>query len=297
MSRIVRQGLALLRAPAIELGYALRSSLRWSRGAPSPDRLAAAPTFVWAPEPLAADLHERAERLEDRFGLASCLTGLAPDVRARNYARLEQLERLAGDLAVPRSEDGCVRAADLGCGDFHYAAALSRWLSRGGAGDVRSVVLRGLELDGHGIYRDGHSRADHGRARAVDASVDGNVVRFEVADAAAARLPQQDVVSLFFPFLTPYACLQWGLPLSRLRPRRLLARAVQSLRPGGWLVVANQTPREFVRLRRLLAGLPVARIARASLASDLVPEAAATACQVGSIWVRQEDVPSGKLSG
>jgi SAM-dependent methyltransferase len=296
MSRVVRHGLALLRAPAIELGYALRASLRWSRGAPGRDRLADAPTFAWAPAPLAAELTQRAAVLEARFGIEARLAGLAPEVRARNFARLEQLERLAGGRTPPGSCDGVVRAADLGCGDFHYAAALCRWLSCAGDGD-RSTVLRGLELDGHGIYRDGHSRADHGRAHARAASVDGDLVRFEVADAAAARLPRQDVVSLFFPFLSPYACLQWGAPLSRLRPRRLLARAVSSLRPGGWLVVANQTTREHARLCRLLAGLPVVRIARATLATDLVPEAPRTVGQIGSIWQRQEDVPSGMANG
>jgi hypothetical protein len=97
--------------------------------------------------------------------------------------------------------------------------------------------------------------------------------------------------------LTPYACLTWGAPLSRLRPGRLLERAVRSLRPGGWLVVANQTPREYLLLSRRLARLPVTRIARTCFATDLVPDAERTKHQVGSLWQRQEWVPSGKRSG
>ena len=158
-------------------------------------------------------------------------------------------------------------------------------------------MLRGLELDAYGIYRDGHSRADHARARAQSASVDGSLVQFEVADAAYARLPEQDVVSLFFPFLSAYACLSWGAPLSRLRPRRLLERAVHSLRPGGWLVVANQTPREYLRLTRLLAGLPVVRIGSGWFATDLLPDSERTQDQVGSLWRRQVVVPPGEHSG
>lgn len=288
---MLRHGLALLRAPATEVGFVVRSSLRWSRGAPKPDALAAAPTFAWAPESIRSALQQRADDLDAMFSLAPAIRDLAPEQRARNYARLEQLERLSEGLEVPCSEDGAVRAADLGSGDFYYAGALARWLAGGGADGPRRAVLRGLELDGYGVYRDGHSRADHGRARAEAASCDQNVVRYEVADAASTRLPPQDVVSLFFPFLTTYACLEWGAPLSRLRPRRVLERAVEALRPGGWLVVANQTPREYARLTKLLARLPVTRIARGSMATDLAPEAPQTAGQVGSIWVRDEGFP------
>ena len=114
---------------------------------------------------------------------------------------------------------------------------------------------------------------------------------------AAGDLVASFGFSLFFPFLTAYACLSWGAPLTRLRPRRMLRRAVQALRPGGWLVVANQTVDEHVRLCRLLAGLPVTRIARRSLATDLAPEAWRRDGQIGSIWQRQEEVPTGKSSG
>lgn len=290
---ILQQSVAWMRAPAIEVGFLVRSLLAWSRGVPR-----------WAAEPgrdfeggraVAPAAAVRVARLRQRYDLTAALRTMSPALAAANLARLEQLERLAGDLAVPCGPDGAVRCADLGCGDFHYAPALQQWLSRH-AGGERRVVLRGIELDGHGIYRDGHSRADHGRARAAQASVDGSVVRYEVADATAVRLPEQDVVSLFFPFVSAYACLRWGAPVSRLRPRRMLERAVASLRPGGWLMVANQTAAEFARTRDLLRGLPVVRIARRRFASDLVPDAERTRGQVGSLWLRQE-VPSAGRGG
>ncbi|MFT4511793.1 MAG: SAM-dependent methyltransferase [Planctomycetota bacterium] len=295
MPTVLQNGLALLRAPAIEIGFAVRSLLRWSRGAPALAQKSGAATFGWADPARRDELQERAEHLLRRYDLAHLDQGAAPDVRCRNLARLEQLESLARGMVVPCGPDSVVRAADFGCGDFYYAAALSQWLARHqeaagqdpGVGP-RNVVLRGLELDGHGIYRDGHSRADHARARAAAASNGGATVRFEVADAAFARLPEQDVVTLFFPFLTAYASLSWGAPLSRLRPRRLLERAVRSLRPGGWLVVANQTPREHLILARYLAEMPVVRIARVPFATDLVEDAERTESQVGSLWLRQE---------
>lgn len=297
MSSLVRPAIALLRAPATEFCFALRASVRWSRGAPRRDTLASAPTFAWAPEPIRASLQRRADALDASFHVAARIRDLAPEVRARNYARLEQLERLSRGMRIPSSAGGLTRAADLGAGDFYYAGALACWLSTARTVGGPRVDLRAFELDGHGIYRDGHARCDHGRAHAAAASCEHVDVGYTVADATRICLKDLDVVSLFFPFLTTYACIEWGAPLSRSRPKKMLAAAVRALRPGGWLVVANQTTEEFVRTQRLLQRLPVTRIARCSFASDLAPEAPRTAGQIGSVWQRHEGVPSGALIG
>ncbi|MCB9876732.1 MAG: hypothetical protein H6835_03930 [Planctomycetes bacterium] len=295
MPDLLRRGWSLLRAPANELGFVVRSTLRWRRGAP-PRRGGDGPTlFAWLPAARRDGAHERAAALTQRYDLGALREAVDAPVFARNLARLEGLERLIGGRAAPLGPDGALRAVDVGCGDFHYATALQRGLSRA-AGGAR-VVLRGVELDGHGVYRDGHSRADHAAAHAAGAGRGGDLVTFETGDVAAMRLPEQDVVTAFFPFLTAYACLQWGTPLSRLRPRRLLRRAVQALRPGGWLLVVNQTVDEHRRLCRLLRELPVERLRRCRFGSDLVPEAGRTAGQVASLWRRHAMVPIGKPTG
>ncbi|MEC7724122.1 MAG: hypothetical protein VYD05_01325 [Planctomycetota bacterium] len=287
MSGFLRPVRALLRAPASELCFAVRSSLRWSRGVPGRDALAGAPTFAWAPEPIRAALEARADALEQRYQASAPIRGLAPELRARNYARLEQLDRLADGLVAPCSPAGVVRAADIGSGDFYYAAALSRWLARTNRPSLLDVALRGVEVDGYGLQRDGYSRADHGRGRAAAASGDRFRVSYEVGDARALGAAEQDVVSMFYPFLTSIDGLASGAPWSQIQPRKALEAAVSALRPGGWLVVANRSSREFVKLTRLLAGLPVTRIAKSSFATDLAPEAPHTAEHVGSIWVRE----------
>jgi len=294
MPGLLQSGAALLRAPANEIAFAVRSLLRWQRGAPAVGEAAAGvERFGWAGARRAA-LLARADELATRFDL-DALRSAPEELYGSNLARLDGLLRLAAQHDVPAGEDGVVRAVDLGCGDFHYAVALQQFLARHrsavGAAE-RRVVLRGFEVDGYGIYRDGHSRVDHAREWARRASHGDSVVRIEVADATRLTLPEQDVVGLFFPFLTAYTCLRWGAPLSRSRPRRLLSTAVRSLRAGGWLLVANQTPAEHARLCRLLRDLPVVRIARARLRSELCPGAERTRGQVGSIWVRQPGVPS-----
>lgn len=278
MASLLQKSACLLKAPLHEVAFALRSRLRWSRGRPAP--IAALPDdlFGWLP----ADARRRAEArttwLERRYDLTALRATSTGLVRAENLALLDRLEALAGREPLPY-RDGELRALDVGCGSFQYATGLHRWLARGGA----RVRLRGVEIDGYGIYRDGHSRADHAVAHARLA---GPGVSFEVADFARLEVPLQDVVTMFFPFLTAFSLLQWGSPLSHLQPRRLLRRAVAAVRPGGLLLVANQTEAEADRLAAALAGSPVTPVARASFATDLVPYGERTSGRVGSLWRR-----------
>lgn len=294
MPSLLQAALSVLRAPATEFAFALRSRLRWSRGRVALANEDKRELFAFLPPRERAAAERRAQHwrrwpeLQRLAGQSSRTTWLDA------LARLDGLERLVGAHALPVGDDGVLRALDVGCGDFRYATALAAFLARHGrrpAEAPRRVVLRGVELDGHGIYRDGHARADHAAAHAELAMGGGAEVQFQVADFARRRWPEQDVVTMFFPFLSAHACLQWGVPLSRLRPRRLVARAVASVRPGGWLLVVDQTPAEHQRLGELLAGHPVQLLATASFASALVPWAERTEGQVATLWRRQADVP------
>lgn len=275
---------ALLRVPANEIAFAVRTGLAWSRGTPVlPDEDKADPFAHRPPDERAAN-ELRAAALARRFDLAALHARSTIAVWTGNLALLEHLEALTADVALPVSADGAVRAVDVGSGDFHYATALQRWLAQHGTDTARTVVLRGFELDGHGVYRDGHSRADHARAHAALASRGSGLVRYEVADVLRVALPEQDVVTLLYPFVFCYPLLRWGLPLSRFRPRRLVHRAVAMLRPGGLLVVANQTDTEFERLRALLAEEAVEFVRCVPFATDLVPAAERTHFRIGSLW-------------
>lgn len=283
MPSALQTAAALLRAPAAEVAFLLRSGLRWRRGAPT-----------LADEPKAALFADDPRAAAELAGLAEAYA-LAP-VRARssvvhwlaNLALLRGLVRLsaAAGAPAPTGADGGVRALDLGSGDFHYAFALQRWLARSGGGGPRPVDLLGVELDGHGVQRDGRARADHAAAHAALAACDGATVRYEVADATRGGWPTVDVATAFFPFLSAYACLQWGLPVSRLRPRRFVQRAVAMVRPGGWLVVVNQTASERAQLARLLADQPVRLLAETPWHAEFAPWAARTVGQTGTLWSR-----------
>jgi hypothetical protein len=277
------RSLALLRAPGNEIAFALRRHLRWSRGAATLPTESKQGLFAGCGAEPAAAARER--ELRRRYDLTALAARSTRAVYRRNLALLDRLEALAAGERLPTAADGGLTAVDIGAGDFHYATALQRWLAAaaGEPGRPAAVRLRGVELDGHGIYRDGHARADHACAHAALA---GPGVSYEVADFLRLTVAPVDVALLIHPFLGAYPLLRWGLPLSRLRPRRLLRHAVATVRSGGVLVVVNQTEAEFERLQRLLADQPVALRRRVAFAERLSPEPERTADRVGSWWQR-----------
>lgn len=284
MPSLLARCAALLRAPANEIAFAVRTRVAWSRGTPILPDEDKSGLFAALPAASRVANERRIAAIVQRFDLAALQARSTIAVWTSNLALLDHLDTLAAGVSLPLSADGAVRAADVGSGDFHYATALQRFLAQHATDTARTVVLRGFEIDGHGVYRDGHSRADHARAHAALASRGSGLVRYEVTDVLRVNLPEQDVVTLFYPFVFSYPLLRWGLPLSRFRPRRLLHRAVAMLRPGGLLVVASQTDTEFARLRTLLADAPVELVRSGSFATDLGPAAERTRHRIGSLW-------------
>ena len=291
---LLQHSLALLRAPANQLAFAVRSRLRWSKGKvqlPHEDKVV---PFPWLEGDAAREPVQCLRRLVAEFDLAALQQHSTRLVLAENVDLLLRLRDLVGDQPSPVAGGATLAAVDVGCGLFQYATALQRGLARLGGGKPRRVVLRGVEIDGFGIYRDGHSRADHARAHAALA---GDGVGFEVADFARLELPPQDVVTMFYPFLSAYPLLRWGSPLTHLGPRRLLQRAVAALRPGGWLLVASQTDAEFARLHELLATSPVRLVRKVPFAGRFVPYVDRTTDRVGSLWVRELDQGRAPVAG
>lgn len=275
--------LDLLRVPGNALGFLVRRRLSWSRG---PVELANEPKealFEWLAPAARGEAEATARALDARYDLAALRARSSRLHYCENLALLAGLERLVGARELPASPDGVRRALDVGCGLFQYATALQRFLARGTRGPACALELRAIELDARGLHRDGHSRADHARAHAHLA---GPGVSFEEADFLARTFPPQDVVTLFYPFLTRHALLAWGLPLACLRPRELFAHAVATLRPGGWLLVVNQTSTERELLTKRRAGLDVELVAEAPFASKLVPYGERTEERVGSLLRR-----------
>jgi len=279
----LRRALTLLRAPTNQVAFAARATIRWSRGTPRQANEPKDDLFGWLRHPRQRVLARARERsLRERYDLAPLRAASTGLCYCENVALLDALERLCGETA-PCAQGATLRAIDVGCGDFRYATALQRFLALAIGNEPHKVALLGLEVDGHGIYRDGHSRADHGRAHAALA---GPGVGYEVADFLGRRLGPQDVVTMLYPFLTRHALLAWGLPLRFHRPQELVARAAAVLRPGGLLLSLHQTTSERDAMLELTASQPLHQVRAVPMPSDLVPYRERTEDRWGLLFER-----------
>lgn len=250
MPRPVKRVLAWLRAPLNALHFTVRRSLRLSLGVPVLVDEPKDGLFDYLPEPAVGEAYRRESELRERYELAplrACSTRL---VYRDNLYLLDALESVTSGITPPAP--GSLRAVDVGSQSFTYAFALERFLSRWG-GHRRAVTLAGVEVDGWVVLRDLRSRRDHALAHVR--STGNPAVTYRVADFSVSDDRELDVVTLFYPFLTRYALLQWGLPLRLYAPERLIRRAFEALRPGGLLIVFNQTEVERNLLIRLIDGL------------------------------------------
>jgi SAM-dependent methyltransferase len=164
-----------------------------------------------------------------------------------NYEYLDILDRAwaVTGLAQPRGGLLC----DIGCASFWYAATLDAFFK------PRQLV--GVEVEGHRLFKNGHTRSDHAAgyvSRIADA-------KFVVADYASVELAA-DVITAWFPFLTPAAILAWRLPLSLLAPQDLFQRIYHNLKPGGLLVMANHGENEVTMAELLCSAAGLRRLTR-----------------------------------
>jgi SAM-dependent methyltransferase len=196
--------------------FGISERVRWSRGIhrETPAR------------ELPALSHEQTERIaalraryQVRFEAA--LNGATS---LNNYEYLDILDRAWTASGLPVVHGGTL--CDVGCASFWYAAALQTFF--------RPDRMVGVDVEGHRLFRDGRTRIDY--ASGYLAGIPD--ARFVVADYAGFREPA-DVITAWFPFLTPAAILAWRLPLSLLAPERLFAGIQQNLKPGGLFVMIN----------------------------------------------------------
>jgi hypothetical protein len=120
---------------------------------------------------------------------------------------------------------------DIGCASFWYAAALQSFF--------RPDRLLGVEVEGHRLFRDGRTRIDYAKGYLTGL----RNAQFVVADYTGYAEPA-DIITAWFPFLTPAAILAWRLPLSLLAPERLFRQIRHNLRPGGLFFMVNHGLKE-----------------------------------------------------
>ncbi len=208
--------------------YGVSERLCWSRGIYHETPARVLPPLT--PEPC-----ERIAALTSRYQVQFELL-MSSATALNNYEYLDILDRAWHQTGVPRPKGGVV--CDIGCASFWYAATLSAFFQ------PRELV--GVEVEGYRLFKNGHTRIDYAQgyvSRIPNA-------RFVVADYVTLECPA-DVVTAWFPFLTPAAILAWRLPLSLLAPERLFERIYHNLKPGGLLVMVNHGAGEEILAQEL----------------------------------------------
>lgn len=219
--------------------YRVSERLRWSRGA-----------FHEAPchelPRLTLEQRERIAALRNRYQ-AKFELGMSSATAMNNYEYLDLLDRAWNAAGLGRPQGGTL--TDIGCASFWYAAALQFFFA------PERVV--GFEVEGYRLFKNGHSRIDY--ARGYLAALPQ--ARFVVADYRAVELPA-DVITAWFPFVTPAALLAWRLPLSLLAPDQLFRRVQANLRPDGIFVMVNHGAVEADRAEKLCTAAHLRQVFR-----------------------------------
>jgi hypothetical protein len=161
---------------------------------------------------------------------------------------------------------------DVGCASFWYATTLHAFFR------PRSLV--GVEVEGHRLFKDARARIDY--AAGYVAPLPNT--RFAVADYLGFCEPA-DVITAWFPFLTPAAILAWRLPLSLLAPDRLLRRVCANLSLAGHFVMVNHGPEEADLAGRLCVAAGMTGNSRRTISCALCGYREAP--PVVSIWARR----------
>jgi SAM-dependent methyltransferase len=216
--------------------YGISERIRWSRGAYEETPVRELGDFGREQgERIAALVNRYQMQFEQRMSAATSVN---------NYEYLDILDRGWTATGMRRGPGGVL--CDVGCASFWYASALQSFF--------RPDRLVGVEVEGHRLFRDGRTRIDYAAGYLKHLPN----AQFVVADYTDYTEPA-DIITSWFPFLTPAAILAWRLPLSLLAPERLFQRIRHNLRPGGLFFMVNHGLHEAALAERLCtaAGLRV----------------------------------------
>jgi hypothetical protein len=203
------------------LWYGISERLRWSRGTFEETPARELPDLgCEKAERIAALCHRYQVQFEQRLNAATSLN---------NYEYLDLLDRGWRQSGMDRPQGGVL--CDVGCASFWYAAALQNFF--------RPIRLIGVEVEGYRLFKGGYTRRDYasGYLSRMPAA------EFVVADYARLEEPA-DVITAWFPFLTPTALLAWRLPLSLLAPALLFRQIKHNLLPHGLFFMVNHGAEE-----------------------------------------------------
>ncbi len=235
----------------MSLGFQLSQKIRW-KGLPIKEAAHDELNSYFPPT-------ERGRQLVDRYGLVPWSGKLSRSTWDELLGTLDLLDQIPvhffGEGAGKGAKDGRVfNALDVGAKSWRYLGALKSWLERQFSADVGSIALTGVELDAFRLYRNLRTGFSYGRYFAKQFSEEKFCCRYEAMDVLDWQ-KRADLISWFFPFVTPSAHLAWGLPEKLFEPAAIFSHVERLLYPGGRLLMANPGEWEWEIAKQLMGRL------------------------------------------
>ena len=156
-----------------------------------------------------------------------------------NYAYLDLLDQAWAGVKRPVPHG--IAVTDVGCASFWYARTLHTFF--------HPSSLTGVDVEGFRLYPTGHSRYDAARGYIAELPQ----TSFLVANYCTVE-SQADVITAWFPFVTPSPVLAWRLPLTLFSPQQLLHRIARNLTTQGVFFMVNQGTEEAAIAARYCRG-------------------------------------------
>ncbi|MFO0774802.1 MAG: hypothetical protein U0172_09070 [Nitrospiraceae bacterium] len=249
-----------LRSTYHDLWQTLTERLRWSRGVVRETPAGRLPALSESQQRTIARLSERyAIRFEQELSEATAL---------RCYEYLDLLDRSLAPLADVLPDKPTLH--DVGSANGWYTSMLDAFW--------KPSRMTLVEADGYRLYADGHSRWD-----AAQGYVETRPhVEYCVADYCAVEQSAQ-VITAFYPFVTPEPVLAWRLPLRWLVPQALFSRIAHNLSADGWFVMMNHGPDEAAVASSICESVGLRSVCRTPVTELL---RARTRAPVVSCWRR-----------
>ena len=186
---------------------------------------------------------KRASKLTDKYHLDRFAPHLSLSSLYGAYFFLDVLDRSNVSEKLKPLEPQNMTVLDIGTKNFDIAPAIYSYLKTHLPKDGH-LHITGIEIDAYRIYRSLFSRHDvaefYRRLISVDDAENHRYIPGDFLD----HNDQYDLITCFFPFVTSYALLAWGLPRAKLKPQEFVGHILKSLKPNGIAIIINQTSKE-----------------------------------------------------
>ncbi len=186
-------------------------------------------------EPKDDFINEKEQLFLQKYNLYCLKENSTKNNYLENLAIIELLESVF-DLDTETKKES--KILDIGSKNWFYASG--EWHFFKYNEQEKEIFLDGVEIDAFRVYSDFHTRYDYAQFYIKNLKN----TRY-IAKDFLKHNEKYDFIIWFFPFVTEFPLLEWGLPLSVYKPGEMLNHAYNCLNSGGKILIINQDENEY----------------------------------------------------